>query len=472
MAEEGAPPTPLSVRFVAALALTAALTPLNSTMVAVALPTIGRTLHVGAGTLTVWLVNSYLIVNIVAQSPAGKLGDWLGRKRTLVLGQLIFGVGTLFAVVLHQLWSLTAARLMMAAGGALTVPTALAVLRSAIPEERRPRAFGAFGALLATSAALGPLVGGFLTQRLHWSAIFWINLPLLVLAWWLVPSSRTDPSPAARIPRTAVDAAPASKPPRRAAPVDLVGLVGLALSLGGTVAGLKVGGGFGWLTVSAAILVFVGFVVWERRHPAPLIDLSLFRRRLFVLGASIVALQNLGMYAVIFQIPFLLERTLRLRPERVGQSLLALTACMVIAAPLGGRLAERVGARLTVLIGVLLTISGFGELIAVVDRDTLSLVLVGLSAVGGGIGLVMGPAQSVALSAVPPEQSGVAAGVMSTMRYVGGVVGVTIISVVLGANEHDLAVAQNRRCFWFYIAALALALLLATRLASRPPKRV
>ena len=136
------------LRFIAAIVLGAALIPLNSTMIAVALPAIGETFSVSPGDLTLWLVTSYLLVNIILQSPAGKLGDMVGRRRAFGIGLSLFAVGVLIATFAPFLAAVAASRILMAAGGAMLLPNAMALLRTVIPEERRPRAFGYFGAML------------------------------------------------------------------------------------------------------------------------------------------------------------------------------------------------------------------------------------------------------------------------------------------------------------------------------------
>lgn len=447
-------PTGLSRRFVAALALSAALTPLNSTMVAVALPAIGEAIGASPGTLTAWLVTSYLIVNIVVQSPAGKLGDLIGRTRTLVLGQLVFALGAALALFLPNLAGLTASRIVMAVGGAFVVPTAMAVLRSSIAAERRARAFGYLGALLAGSAALGPIVGGVLTRHLGWIWIFAVNLPLLALALGLMLSQRRSNTVSEK---------------REPMAVDGPGLILLALGLGLSVAGFKQTGMARPALVALGVSLTAAFVLWERRASAPLIDLGLFRRRPFVVGSGVVALQNLGMYALIFHMPFFLKRVMKLDSQQVGQTLLAMMAMMVLCSPLGGRASERLGTRTTVLVGLAASLVGIGVLLEGLPAHSLLWIAVGLGFVGCGLGFVMGPAQSAALSAVPKEQSGVAAGVMSTMRYLGGVIGVTLISVILSGHSAEALLAESRVCLAIYAGGFGLATVLAFALPGRTP---
>jgi len=441
-------------RFILAIALGAFLIPLNSTMIAVALPSIGTSYDVSPGDLTLWLVTSYLLVNIILQSPAGKLGDMLGRRRAFVIGLSLFAAGVLLATLVPLLSAVALSRVLMAAGGAMLVPNAMALLRTVIPEARRPRAFGYFGAMLGASAATGPLVGGILTRYFGWEAIFLFNLPILLLSWMLVRSvpgyGRVRPDKAGR-----------------SAGFDFTGMGLLAFSLGILVIGLK--GDDHW-PVTAIFLAGLGlfcFARWEGRVADPLIDLKLFRLRAFVISGAIVGLHNLGMYALLFQLPFLLMEWYQLDAATIGQILLSMTLSMVFFSTAGGRIAERIGARTTILCGLLISIVGMAGLLATTGSAALWWMPFSLAWVGAGVGLVMGPSQAVALSVVTAEHSGVASGILSTMRYIGGVAGITLISIVFtGAQGADL-LAQNRLCFAIYVGVYLFAFLLALALPRR-----
>ena len=169
--------------------LTASLMPLNSTMVAVAVPSIARSVGHGPAAVTQALVATYLIAAIALQSPGGKLGDRLGHWRVLALGQAVVGTGAILGFLATSLPVLAGARVLMATGGALAVPATLALLRVSLPLERRGRAFGTFGAVMALAAALGPIVGGVMVDAFGWEAVFVANVPVLAVAAVLVASA-------------------------------------------------------------------------------------------------------------------------------------------------------------------------------------------------------------------------------------------------------------------------------------------
>jgi EmrB/QacA subfamily drug resistance transporter len=444
-------------RFIVALALGAALTPLNSTMIAVALPSMGESFQVSSSDLTLWLVSSYLLVNIILQSPAGKLGDIVGRRRAFMIGLSLFAIGALIATLAPYLPVVATSRVLMAAGGAMLVPNAMALLRNVIPEHRRSSAFGYFGALLSASAAVGPMLGGMLTEYFGWKAIFLVNLPLLLISWVLVKSDTSYVRPAADI-----DAAR----PR----FDFIGMGLLCLSLCILVIGLKSDDFWPAIAVLLGGLGLVVFTRWEKVTRHPLVDVQLFRRRPFVIGGVIVGLQNLGMYALLFQLPFLLKAWYLLDPAKTGQILLIMMIFMVFLAPVGGRMGEHFGVRNTIFSGLCVSIAGLIMLLYTTGSPALLWMPVSLALVGSGIGMVTGPAQSAALSAVPAEQSGVAAGILSTMRYLGGIAGITIISTILISTDPAGILQQNKICFGIYIGVYVFALLLALAIPrhSRP----
>ena len=427
----------------------AALAPLNSTMIAVALPEMVRDLHVGSTLLRHGLVTSYLLTGIVLQSLGGKLADRIGYGRALRLGQLVFALAGLLGFLWPAAGALVAARVTMAAAGAVIVPSALALLRNQLPPERRGRAFGAFGAVMGCSAALGPKLGALLTEHFGWRSIFLINVP------WLAVSAGV-----ALLAATEVRAQQA-----RRGRFDLLGSLLLGASLAAIVAGsvapeLRV-----WMLVGTAGLIGFGF--WEKRASDPVIDLRLFARRVFSAGALVIALQNLAMYTLLFELPQVSARLFGSSRESVGSVLSAMMISMVITAPLAGRLSERFGARALTLCGCLSGALGI-VLLGVLPFAQLSAALPGLILLGLGLGLASAPAQAAAMSAVPREQSGMAAGLTSTLRYLGGVAGLAILGGIQ-SDQHDVAIvlSEHHNALWVFGAALLAAAGCAALLPAR-----
>ena len=185
--------------------LAAALSPLGSTMIAVALPSISSELHVPGGALTQWLVASYLIAGIVAMSPCGKLGDIIGHRRGLTIGMSVYAAGSALGFLVATLPALAMARIAMAIGGAMVVPATMALLRNSVAVERRPRAFGTFGAVMGTAAAIGPLLGGELVAHFGWRAVFVANLPVILIAFAMIRYAAPAAVPVAAVRRPRFD---------------------------------------------------------------------------------------------------------------------------------------------------------------------------------------------------------------------------------------------------------------------------
>jgi EmrB/QacA subfamily drug resistance transporter len=407
------PATPLTPRRFTGLALAALLAPLNSTIIAVALPSIAGTFHSSPAMVTRWLVTGYLVVSIVAQSPAGKLADLWGFSRVLTIGRALFGAGALLAALSPALTILTAGRVLMALGGALSIPTVFAQLRRSVPHEKRGRIFGIFGAVMGAAAAAGPVLGGFLTTRYGWHSVFLMNVPVVLLSFLLEPPNRRDDVPTAR-----------------AARFDFAGSALLGIAVLFLVASVQ---GAGIVYAAGALVSLIAFVVRERRAADPVLDVGLFRSTAFTAGAAIVALQNLAMYSMLFLLPFFLAQSGG-APSRTGKMLLFFTAAMVLVSPLGGRLSDAIGARIVACSGGMIATAGAVLFVAIGDASLIpSLVLMGL-----GIGISTSPSQASALSAVPASHAGVASGALSTLRYVGGVIGSGLVALLAGGGlMHD-----------------------------------
>lgn len=417
----------------------AALAPLNSTMIAVALPEMGQDLGVSSTFLRHGLVTSYLLTGIVLQSLGGKLADRIGYGRALRAGQLVFAAAALVGFSWPAAAPLVAARASMAAAGAVIVPSAVALLRNELPPERRSRAFGVFGAVMGLSAALGPQLGGLLVEAFGWRSIFIINVP------WLAVSAgvgfAAHPSARGAVPT--------------GAPFDFVGSLLLGTSLSAVVVGSSSPSLHAWMLLGAAGLV--AFALWERRAPDPVIDLRLFSRRVFSAGSLIIALHNLAMYSLLFELPHVSARLFGATRESVGGVLSVMMFSMVVAAPIAGRLAEHWGVRTIALLGCGASAAGVLAL-GVLPFERLWDAMPGLLIMGLGLGLSSAPTQAAAMSTVPREQSGMAAGLTSTLRYLGGIVGLAVLGVLqTDRPEPHLALAEHRAALWFFGGALLLA---------------
>jgi len=432
-------------RTLGAALLASSLMPLNSTMIAVALPEMTREFARPPGTVTQAAVASYLVAAIVLQGPGGKLGDRIGHRRVLALGLGLVAVGAVVGAAAPAIGVLAAARVLMAAGGAAIVPATVALLRTELPADRRGRAFGLFGAVMSLAAGIGPVVGGELVRAFGWPSIFAANLPVIGLAA-LLAVGRTQRAPAPDRPR-----------------FDLVGSVLLAGALAALVLGLDASGGTAAALLGACAVLVVPLVWWERRAGDPVVALRLFASAAFTAGSLLIALQNLVLYTLLFELPQVLAALLAVDSAVTGRLLAALTAAMIVASLAAGRLTDRIGARPVAVGGVLASLAAAGM------SSPWSLVLP-LAVLGIGVGLASPAAQSASLAAVAREHSGAAAGIATTMRYLGGVVGVALLGRLVDlAGEPSAVLGEHRTVLAVFagvlVAAAACAVVLPGRAA-------
>lgn len=435
----------------AAAALGAALTPLNSTMVAVALPALSTDFGAPAATVTVLVVTGYLVATIVAQMPAGSIADRVGYERALTWGRWIFGAGAMVGALAPTLPAVVAGRLLMAAGGALIIPTAMALLRIAVPAERRARAFGIMGAVMGGAAAIGPGIGAWMTAQFGWRSLFLINIPLLLASWWLQPGvsdARAEP---------------------RARPFDWQGsiLIGVALLLVTFATRTEAPAGYG--LAAAGIIAFVILIAHERRAQAPVLNLALFRLRGFVAGSGVVATQNLAMYSLLIQVPFLFGGADGV-DSGLGLAIIAMTFTMAATSPLGGWLVEWIGVKTVVAAGGALAALGVIALGALPASASAREVGFRLLIVGLGLGLSTGPANASAISAVSQEQSATASATLSMLRYLGAITGTVILSFAFAGGAQ--VAARHQLALWIFVGALAVSVVLGLLLPPLPGGRV
>lgn len=429
-------------------ALAAMLVPLNSTMIAVAIPDIARDFGGDAGSAT-WLVSGYLIAMASLLPLAGKLGDRFGRRPLILGGLAWFATASLGAALAPSLPMLIAFRLLQAVAGALTFPNALAVVREMLPEERRGAAFGTLGSAIALAAAAGPPLGGALVA-LGWRAIFLVNLPWVGLT--LLLASRT---------------VPADLGGRRRGRLDWTGAVGLTALLAGWAWLMNPGEVPAWLVPAGIVAVaftLVGFLRYELAHPDPVLQPRFLRVRPFAAATAAMGLSNLALYGTLLAVPVLLSQRSGWSSGEIGMALAALTVPMVALSPVGGRMSDRVGRRATATVGLGLLSSAMLPL-AMAGGNMSTPVLVGsLLGAGTGLGLSTPPLQTAGVEALDSRDAGVAAGLFATGRYIGGIAAASLVAAsVTGEGGGDYTTL-----FAVAVAAAGLAALLTTALPGRP----
>lgn len=402
------------------------LIPLNSTMLAVALPGIMSEFGVGAGTVS-WLVTLYLATVALALPSSGILGDRFGHRRVFLVG---VGAFTLTSVIAAVAWSfpiLVVARVLQAATGASISANALSLVRRLSPADRRGGSFGLFDMLISTSAAVGPFVGGVLVAGFGWRSLFGVAVPLGLVAFLLVSTV---------VPRGSRHAT--------ARPLDLTGLILLSASvlvLVGAISGLRGQNGWRWWGAAAFPLFLGWFVRHELRAAEPAIDLRLFRLRSFASAVTAVLGATVILHATMILIPILTQTLMGASPTASGTALLAISGLSALIAPLGGRLSDRLGRRAPAVAGSLCMAAGLAALWWWAGEVTIWQVGILLGLVGVGFGLSGPSRQTAAIESVPDASTGMAAGAYLTSRYVGGVLGASAAGALLGGAATTAAVA-------------------------------
>lgn len=430
------------------VALAALLAPLNSTMIAVALPSIVDEFDTTIGTAG-WLVTTYLLALAVVQPVAGKLGDRHGRRPFVIGGLAVFALASLGAALAPSLALLIGFRVAQAVAGAVVFPNGAGLIRELIPPDRRGDAFGVVGGSIALAAGLGPLIGGALVIAGGWRAIFFVNLPLVAVAlaigWKALP----------RRPGVASQTA-----------FDWIGAGLLAAVLGGA-AMLVVEGRHapGVLVAGVPLLVVLVAVLMRRelRHADPVFQPRFFAVRPFAAANAGIASSNLAVYSVLLATPILLAEHLDWTSFETGMALALLSAPMVVFSPVGGRLADRMGRRAPSAAGCAILAAGLLPLALTPDVSPYVL-LPCLCLMGAGVGLSTAGLQASAVEALEPEQAGVAAGIFSTSRYVGSFAGSIALARLLDQGE---GLAGFHAVFLMAFAGAILSVLVTLALPAR-----
>ena len=401
-----------------AAALGTMLMPLNSTMVAVALPDLvddlGATLASSA-----WLVSGYLIAQAALQPLSGKLGDRFGRRPLILYGLASFGLASLGAALSPTLGVLIVFRILQAVTGALVFPNALGLIRQCLPPDRRGRAFGTLGSAIGVAAAAGPPLGGALVGLGGWRTIFLVNVPWIAFALWFAYRS-----------------VPQFELPEARGRFDVVGAVGLTALLAGA-AWLMNPGDVTIVVVctAAAVLAAAGyaFTRYELRHHDPMLQPRFLRVRAFAAATASVGLSNLALYGTLLAVPVLLSHRAEWSSAEIGLALAAMSIPMAALSPVGGWLSDHAGRRAAAVGGLSLLTAALVPL-AAGGADVTTPILVGsLMVVGAGLGLANAAVQAAGVEALDPEDAGIAAGIFSTGRYLGGIAAASLVAGLASA---------------------------------------
>jgi EmrB/QacA subfamily drug resistance transporter len=402
-------------------ALASFMMALDSQIITTAFTTIRRDLSATIETLQ-WTVNAYNLTFAVLLLTGAALGDRFGRRRMFACGIALFVLASAACALAGTAEALIAARAAQGAGAALVMPLAMAILSGAFAREERAKALGIFSGITGCALIIGPAIGGLITESLGWRWIFWINLPIGLIAIALIATRLRE-----------------SFGPKN--PLDVAGLLLIAIAALALVWSLLRGNSVGWtsLEVMSAIglgLAFsVAFVGWELRASAPMIPMRLFASRSFTAGVGASLLFYAAMYGVLFLLPQFFQVTLGFGPLDAGLRLLPWTSTLFLTAPIAGAAVQRFGERSLVVTGLLMQSGGLGWIAMVAAPGVSYPVLVApLVLAGVGVSMAMPAAQNAVLGSVAVTEMGKASGVFNTGRFIGGMFGIALLVTVFAAN--------------------------------------
>ena len=418
---EGARPNPRRWQILAVLCVSLFVIVMDNTIVNVALPTLARELDAGTSSLQ-WIVDAYTLVFAGLLLAAGGLGDRFGRKGALLAGLALFGAFSAAGAFASTTEQLISARAVMGVGAALIFPTTLAIVVNVFTQPReRAAAIGIWTAIAGVGVALGPISGGWLLEHFSWGSVFLVNVPVTVAGivgtLVLVPRSR-DP----RAPR--------------------LDLPGLALSIAGVtllVWSLIEAPSHGWISATtiggiagAAVLLAV-FSWWERRVPAPLLDVNLFRNMRFTAASLAITLGFFALFGFIFLVTQYLQLVKGYSALGAGVRTLPFAIAMVVAAVSSPKVVQRIGTKLVVAAGLALMAGGFAIASTNEASTSYSVIASAMVLMGFGLGSAAAPATESILASLPREKAGVGSAVNDTTREVGGTLGVAVLGSIMAS---------------------------------------
>ena len=419
----------------AAVSLATLMTYLDNNVTNVALPTIERSLHLSVSGLE-WIVSTYLLVLGGLLLVGGRIADVYGRRRMFLAGLVIFTVSSLTAGLAGSGGVLIAARAVQGLGAALVMPAALAIIAATFTDVReRTMALGISGAIGALGLALGPALGGIISQHFHWGWIFLINVPLgavtMAIALPSIAESRGG-SPAGKA---------GSLRARAVARLDVPGLITSALALFALTYALIEGGDKGWTSpviagsfAVAAVAAGV-FLVIESRSAYPMIPLPIFRSAAFSGGIGTMMIWSFGVLGIYFFTSLYLQSNLGFSPTKAGLAFVPMALCLALAAMLSPRVVPVLGSNRTVALGMAVMTVGLVLFARLGAGATFGSLLPGFVLFGLGAGLMNVPLTNAVLGGVPTEQAGIAGALFNASREVAGLLGVTIVGAVLRTTE-------------------------------------
>jgi len=392
---------------------------LDNTVLNVALPSIARSLNASATDLQ-WIIDAYVLVFAALLLTTGSIGDKVGRKKALQIGLVLFGIGSLAAALSTTTTMLIAARAFLGLAGAMMMPATLSIVSATFPPHERPQAIALWASVFGLGVGIGPLIGGWLVQQFSWSSVFYVNLPVIVIAliggYFFLAESKDEDAPSPDIPGVIL---------------SIIGLFALIFAI--IEAGVK-----GWTDSSVliayvvAIVTLSAFAWWERRAPNAMLPLHFFRNMAFT-GANVaLVFISFSLFGAVFFLTQYLQTVHGYTSFEAGIRILPQAIALTIMASLSARIAKRIGTKNAIALGIFISAAAMLYMGLIFDAETpYPIIAVGQVLMTTGLGIAISPATNSVMSSIPVNKAGVGSAMNDTTRQLGGAIGVAVLGTIM-----------------------------------------
>jgi EmrB/QacA subfamily drug resistance transporter len=421
------------IKQVIAVSLGLFLVFLDSTIVNVSLPVIIKDYNIDLN-LASWIINSFVLTLAIFLITLGKLADIFGRIRLFLVGVILFALSSFLCGIAPSIEILIASRVLQGIAGAMIIPTSMMLVRTAVPPEKTGLAMGIWGAIGALAVALGPSIGGVLTEYIHWRWIFYINVPIIIISYpfllWAFKGSKDVKTPFK---------------------LDIWGIVFLSITLYFFTYAILQGEKLGWSSTTTytyfgiSLVAGILFLVIESKAKSPLVDLSIFRNKEYLGGIISNFLSGILLMGTLILLPIYLTQVKGFDTLQASFLITPLSGVMLLVAPIIGRLMDKIGYMLPMFLGYIFTITGFIPLIKLNENTEISTLFIIMSLLGTGLGILMVSSVTICTATVTDKHVSLGSGIFATARNMGGALGVSLfVSITMSLlNQYSIEIIED-----------------------------
>lgn len=402
------------IKQVIAVSLGLFLVFLDSTIVNVSLPVIMKDYNIDLN-LASWIINSFVLTLAIFLITLGKLADIFGRIKIFLVGVILFALSSFLCGIAPSIEILIASRVLQGIAGAMIIPTSMMLVRTAVPPEKTGLAMGIWGAMGALAVAIGPSIGGVLTEYIHWRWIFYINVPIIILAYpfllWVFKGSKDVKTPFK---------------------LDVWGIVFLSITLYFFTYAILQGEKLGWSSTitytyfGISLIAGILFLIIESKVKSPLVDFSIFRNKEYLGGIISNFLSGILLMGTLILLPMYLTQVKGFSTLQSSLLITPLSGVMLLVAPIIGRLMDKIGYIIPMFLGYVFTIIGFIPLLKINENTEISTLFIIMSLLGTGLGILMVSSVTICTATVTDKHVSLGSGIFATARNMGGAIGVSL----------------------------------------------